>query len=739
MSSLTLILCAALLADDLTPPAVFRETDEAPVAIVCDRKPLLPIVTDSETRNVAAARELASVVNSMTGVRPVIIREAQGQLANVQQALFIGGAADSRLTDVLAPTNHPEAFRVVVKGGSVYFLGRADYAVYDWCERQLGVRCYWRDEDGDEGYAPKCAKITASPVDYSDWPVYSKRICGSCGNQRWAKYAKSGSSHRGGVRVHAPHKWHKDASLVAEHPEIFARSPDGRRAATPLLCYGNPETLEYYERRIEEAIEKGRDSGGIVDVKRKVITVSPWDVAYDCTCDHCTPLYDYSLGEFGYASPIVWGRFLKQLARWVKERHPDYLISFLPYWTMCEVPPGLDLREEGNCEAEVCVMPGLALLKSDTLKAREERIIRDWTRITGRKAILWHYTCWPAEYTFAPYLFGETARRHFGEMRNDVDGCFICGGDEVPRLSLMYYVMMRCMWNPKVDVDAIYDGFAQRMFGPAARPMRRLLDLQEQGWMKRWPNDRLLDGNIYGFSYPPWTAREMKRCLERAERLAADDALALRRVRRYAQIFDDFFKEAEIVGRGAPRRPLSITGPKSAEQPRNFVLAVGPRLDSSPSMATEVRARWTEDGVTFSFRCEEPDVAGMPTGVAQGDDTAQDMLGVIIEHGDVCYHIKVDAEGRINLFADNLPRPADTVSASVSKGEGEWNAEVAIPFASLGEGAKAAFFAKEWRGNLIRWRPDHDTGHGEWSRLSTRRSRLNKDRNALVPFVATPF
>ena len=257
--------------------------------------------------------------------------------------------------------------------------------------------------------------------------------------------------------------------------------------------------------------------------------------------------------------------------------------------------------------------------------------------------------------------------------------------------------------------------------------------------MKRWPNDRLLDGNIYGFSYPPWTVREMKRCLERAERLAADDALALRRVRRYAQIFDDFFKEAEIVGRGAPRRPLSITGPKSAEQPRNFVLAVGPRLDSSPSMATEVRARWTEDGATFSFRCEEPDVAGMPTGVAQGDDTAQDMLGVIIEHGDVCYHIKVDAEGRTNLFADNLPRPADTVSASVSKGEGEWNAEVAIPFAALGEGAKAAFFAKEWRGNLIRWRPDRDTGHGEWSRLSTRRSRLNKDRNALVPFVATPF
>ena len=739
MSLVSLIFCAAFLADDLTPPAVFARTEGAPVAIVRAGEALAPIVTDAEPRNVAAARELASVINSMSGVRPKIIREAKGQSASVDHAIFIGDVSGSRLSGLSAPTNHPEAFRVAVIGGSVHFLGRADYAVYDWCERQLGVRCYWRDADGDEVSVLKSTEIVADCVDYSDWPVFSKRICGSCGNQRWAKYSKSGSSHRGGVRVHAPHKWHKDADLVAEHPDIFALDPDGRRAGTPMLCYGNPKTLEYYEQRIDEAIAGVRDADGIVDVKRRVITVSPWDAVYDCRCEYCTPLYDRSRGERGYASPVVWGCFLKSLAKWAKERHPDYLISFLPYWTMCEVPPGLDLREEGNCEAEVCVMPGLALLKSDTLKAREERIIRDWTRITGCKAILWHYTCWPAEYTFAPYLFGETARRHFGEMRNDVDGCFICGGDEVPRLSLMYYVMMRCMWNPKVDVDAIYDGFAQRMFGPAARPMRRLLDLQERGWMKRWPNDRLLDGNIYGFSYPPWTVREMKRCLERAERLAADDALALRRVRRYAQIFDDFFKEAEIVGRGAPRRPLSITGPKSAGQPRNFVLAVGPRLDSSPSMATEVRARWTEDGVTFSFRCEEPDVAGMPDGVAQSDDISQDQLGIIIEFGDVCRHIKVDAAGRVSMFVDNVPHHVGGLSVSVSKGEGEWFAEISIPFTALGEGAREALAFGVWRGNLVRWRPKHGNGQGEWSRLSTRRSRLNKDRDALVPFVATPF
>ena len=739
MNFVSLMFCAVFLADDLTPPAVFSKTDEPPVAIVRNGEALMPIVTDAEPQNVAAARELASVINSISGVRPAIIREAKGQSAGVDRAIFIGDVSKSRFSGLSAPTNHPEAFRVAVNNGSVFFLGRADYAVYDWCERQLGVRCYWRDADGDEVSVPKSSEVFADCVDYSDWPVFSKRICGSCGNQRWAKYSKAGSSHVGSARVHAPRKWCKDDALVAEYPDIFARDLDGHRAGTPMLCYGNPKTLEYYERRIDEAIAGVRDADGIVDVKRKVISVSPWDAVYDCTCEYCTPLYDRSRGERGYASPIVWGYFLKSLAKWAKERHPDYLISFLPYWTMCEVPPGLDLREEGNCEADVCVMPGLALLKADTIKDREERIIREWTEVTGRKAILWHYTCWPAEYTFAPYLFGETAKRHFDDMRGDIDGCFICGGGEVPRLSLIYYVMMRCMWNPDVDVGAIYDGFATRMFGPAARPMRKLLDLQECGWAKRWPNERLSDGNIYGFSYPPWVIRKMKECLERAERLAARDAVALRRVRRYAKIFEEFFEEAEIVARGAPRRPLCIAGPKSAAQPRSFVLAGGPGLYSKPKMATEVRAKWSENGVTFVFRCEEPDVEGMPDGVAQSDDIAQDQLGIIIEFGDVCRHIKVDAAGRTGMFVDNVPYHVEGLTATVSKGECEWLAEIYIPFEALGEGARESLASGGWRGNLVRWRPKHGKEPGEWSRLSTRRSPLNKDRNALVPFVATPF
>jgi len=752
MPTLCLIICAcaAFSAKDLTPLSDFRETGDADIALVRDGEALMPIVVDDEPRNVAAARELASVINAASGVRPIILRESKGQRASAVRALFVGDVAAVRDAGLSVPSDDPDAFRVVAKDGSIYFLGRSDYAVFDWCERQLGARCYWRDPDGDELSVPRCDAILAKSVDYSDGPVYSKRICGSCGNQRWARFAKSGSSHRGGVHVHAPHKWYQDESLVAEHPEVFALTRDCRRAASPLLCYGNPATLEYYERRIDDAIAGVRDSGGIVDVGRKVITVSPWDVAYDCTCEYCTALYDYSLGEYGYASPVVWGVFLKRLAAWAKERHPDYIISFLPYWTMCEVPQGLDLTGEGNCEAEVCIMPGIALMKGESIKANEERIIRDWTAVTGRKAILWHYTCWPAEFTVAPYLFGETVQRHFNDMKDSLDGCFICGGSEVPRLSLMYYVMMRCMWNPDVDVSAIYDGFAKRMFGPAAKPMRRLMELQERGWNRRWPSEDLSDGNIYGFSYPPWTVREMQKCIARAERLAATDKLYLRRVRRYAEIFADFFEEARYVYAGVSLKPLSFVRASSAPkvdgildedfwglgEPRSFVLVGGIGFDAHPKHGTEVRAAHVDDGLVFAFTCDEPNVEGMPRNVAQGDDIKQDTLSVIFEVDGSCRHINIDAQGRVCAFVDNVPWSADGVEAAVRIGDGWWCAEVFVPFSAVGESAATAFATGGWRGNLVRWRPGLSRYDGEWSRLSTRRSPLNKDRNAFVPFCS---
>ena len=78
-----------------------------------------------------------------------------------------------------------------------------------------------------------------------------------------------------------------------------------------------------------------------------------------------------------------------------------------------------------SCE----VYPASALVKKQPeVKAHEEELIRRWARATGRKVINWHYSCWPAEFTAAPFVFGETISAHYRDCRDVIAGTFINGG-----------------------------------------------------------------------------------------------------------------------------------------------------------------------------------------------------------------------------------------------------------------------------------------------------------------------
>ena len=317
---------SGLLAPDLSVPHEFLELPSTSVTVASPDK-TLTIVTADTKEDRWAAYYLADAIEATCGRRPDILVALKDQVCPQKEGLFIGDIVPNRGWTCALTNESAEAFRVVADGGCVRFLGRADYAVFDWCERALGVRYYCVDG--------KCAErresVVVPAVDYSDRPVFECRRLGDL-RQPWVRAGKAGSVHRGGTNVHAPSRWFADEGLKASHPDIFETGD------TPMLCYGNPKTLDYYKRRIDRHIAGLEDSGGIVDTNRHVVTVCQWDAPIRCTCGHCRPLYDPRLGRQGEASPIIWGRFLRDLSAWLKTAHPDYEIAFLPYWNTCEVP-----------------------------------------------------------------------------------------------------------------------------------------------------------------------------------------------------------------------------------------------------------------------------------------------------------------------------------------------------------------------------------------------------------------
>lgn len=683
---------------DLSVPQSWQELDDGPIA-VSTAEATLPIVTDDTPDDRWAAMFLAETIEETCGRRPDVIVVSKGQRHSLTNALFVGRVETGKEDE-----ERGEGFRVLAKDGCVRFLGRADYAVFDWCERALGMRYYC--EGG------KCVErreeIVVPAVDYSDAPVFARRVLwGGCGGD-WARVSKSGSSHRGGVNVHAPVKWIEDEDLKVTHPEIF------ENGETPMLCYGNPATLSYYKERIDRHIMGLEDSGGIVDTNRQVVTVCQWDAPLACPCRYCRD----------DPSSIIWGRFLRKLDAWLLTAHPDYMISFLPYLNTCAIP-----REFLNAtnllrvsEAEVCTMPGLALLKNKACKAREEKLLRGWQAATGRKVINWHYGCWPQDRTSAPYVFGETIRRHYQDMRDVTDGSFVCGGARDARMALSMYVWLRVLWNPETDVGAIYDEFARRMFGAASGPMRELIALQETCWNRQWDDNGCSFHNIFEVSFPQADVMRLKALLRQAfeQVREAQDILGAQRVRWYAAAMREFFAESEEFAKTPGSASESERLIRSGET--NEMVTARSALSPRPWARTFVSFRLRSlSELLLTIRCEDP--------AAERMDFTRHVRDFVRD--DDCVVIVLEDEGSVRtekIYKDD-PR--------VSHDATGWTVEtpVRISLEALRRG---------WvRGNVCRWRvgdrrlPKEERVAGsrcEHSRLNTRYTNSDEDPAAFVRF-----
>ena len=467
---------AAFYDADLTPVDHYRPLRKNPVALVENGRRPLPVVCSDNRRDIYAAEYLAKSIFEITGRRPRVVIASPLTALLYREGFFVFSGEDVFL--------RRGGYRVRAAENRVEFSGWADYAVFDFVERVLGTRTYWDENEGGRSVIRKKA-IVLNAFEYDDSPEYDYRSQGSYDRLPVFRTAKVGRERAGVLRVHAPHHWRTDPDVPRSVFALYLHALDAttHHPTAPMLCYSNPETLEYYERRIDEHIRGVRDSGGIVDVKAKLITVSPWDVEYACRCRRCMALYDRRDDyELGGASPIVWGSFLRPLAEWAKTEHPDYTIAFLPYWNYCDVPDGFDLADLGNCEAMVCSMPGLARFKSPQIREAEETLLRDWRRVTGRPVVSWHYSCWPADSTPVPYAYGYDIVRHLDAMRGIVSGSFVCGGCDMSRFALSLYIWNRAMWKPRLDVGKVYDEFSRRLFGPAAADIRAILELEETAW-----------------------------------------------------------------------------------------------------------------------------------------------------------------------------------------------------------------------------------------------------------------
>lgn len=731
------VVAAPWEAKDLNPVTVKVAPKHAPVSIVSAGRPVASIVV---MNNAAGASDLQGFIKSATGAELPIVR---GKIT--KPAIVLGDCPEAAALGIDSSKMPTEGFAIRSTKDAVFIVGNrfsssADgqlWGAIEFLERFVGVRWYFppATEGGPNigQSVPKTENIVVPPVWIEDAPVFSKRELWPSVSKPYSgsgikmgplhRFLRNGTSWPVSLRVHQPN-WGRYEVLKKSRQGVYQMRRDGTRQHE-VLCYGHPDTLKTYLDGIQNSLDGKQPA--YAPIAGKAITVSPYDVELSCYCEHCRKLWDNDAGQYGGASKVMT-TFVDKLAREVKRRWPqeDLTIIYLPYLNYTTAPEGV--RFPGNVEVQLCGMPGLAAYKEDAIRADEQANIDRWIKSTGRRIQNWHYCCWPAHKTKAAYHYPHVVKKFYQENRNKTVGTFINGtANHWPRQNISLYCWQKVLWNPDFDVDAAVDDFATRMFGPAAKTMRQVIELQMKGWeQSEWPSGRFSPKGIYEASFPRETVKQIQTLFAKARSEAKSDALVTARLDYYEPALKEFFAESDLMA-GLGFKPLLAQ--KVGELPHldgkltdtqwqraaenDFVQATGANKGKPAIYSTSVKAVWTFEGVMFGLHMHEPTPqllevsnGGHDNGNMWWDDNVELFLDVTGKSEGEFYQFIVNPE--INIWDSKLK---DTTweckgfKAASFKGKDFWSLEVFVPYSAFPDAKKPGSGTDTvWTGNFTRHR-----------------------------------
>jgi hypothetical protein len=426
-----------------------------------------------------------------------------------------------------------EGIFLQTKGSALVLAGNRRgvlYAVYTLLEDHCG--CRW--------FTPDCTVIPskgtfeipflrvryAPPLEYrstdypcsrdASWAVRNK-INGTQTRLDERRGGKIAYSHF----VHTFNAILNPAQHFEAHPEWFSMIKGKRTSGRTQLCLTNPEVLALAKQTVRRWIEESPEA--------TIFSVSQNDWHNYCECPACSALAEK---EGSQAGPII--HFCNAIARDIAQDYPDKLISTLAY-QYTRTPPK-HVRPEPNVCVRLCTIEcDFAHPLDESTHPQNRKFvddIRGWNQLCNRLYI-WDYIIdyrhsvmpWPNLYVLRPNI------RFF--IDNGVKGlyeeaCYFTPGSELAELRT--WIIAKTMWNPEYDTDRAIDEFLDGYYGPAAKPVRRYINLIHKPVLE----DESMHIHIWTHTDAPYLSREnvrqAVRLFDQAERAVADDPVRLHRV-----------------------------------------------------------------------------------------------------------------------------------------------------------------------------------------------------------------
>jgi hypothetical protein len=537
MRIIVLVVAAGLAASGCLHVRTARKGAEGLVLAKHGRSEYRIVVADEASPSTKyGAQELQRFLKEMTGAELPIVSDA-GPLS--AHEIILGdnkhSAVLSRAIDYGALGDEGYALftlgsHLVIAGGE---LRGNMYGVYGLLEDHLG--CRWFTPTVSR--IPKQRRLVLPPLDEMKVPVleYREPFVIDCFDGDWcARNGMNSSSgrlearHGGKVRFGAGMFVHTSNMLVPpekyfdEHPEYFSEVDGKRVKDRPQLCCTNEDVIRLCTEAVREHMR--------ADPEAFVFSVSQNDWDNHCECAQCQAL---AAAEESQMAPVL--HLVNRVAEAIEAEFPDKAVETLAYqWTR---KPPKTMRPRHNvivrlCSIECCFMHPLATC--DSKENREFRSdVEGWATVADRLWV-WDYVTSFAHY-FCPFpnhrILNDNIQFY---IKNNVRGIFeqdtytSLNGELSP---LGGYIIAKYLWNPAYDEDTAINEFLAGVYGKAAKPIRKYVDMLHEKVTQDNIHEHIWVGPVEAEYLTDEILAKADLLWDKAERAVAHDPAILERVK----------------------------------------------------------------------------------------------------------------------------------------------------------------------------------------------------------------
>jgi hypothetical protein len=655
-----------------------------------------------------AAEELRDALKKISGVQFEVLSETPPE----GRAIIIGDLTNpevqTRAATLKLSRGEVEQIAVYTLGDRLYLAGNqprgALYAVYRFLQHELGVRWLWPGPEGE--FIPARKSWSLPDLKFNYQPGFAYRGFHLCGDWRdvevfreWMARnfinihrhaAPPQDKRRGFYSMWSSHNVVLPETLFDQHPEYFAEIR-GKRYKTNI-CLSHPEVDRIVAEQTADYLRKRP----FLDL----LSVFPSDNQDYCRCAQCAKT-DVS---------TAWFEFYNRLTDALKKEFPNLKFATIAYQGYRDVPKCpirnsafVEYASYSRCNVHPYGHPGCRL-NEDTLRA-----MLAW-QATGVPIgnYAYEYDIYSQNCRFIPFLsmIEDAVRtsRKLGHVAMIPEVSLSPkGGPDVyahaiqNRLSI--YLYARLLWDPDQPMREVLADWCQTVFGEAAEPMLDYYLAMDHAWTAMPIHAAILGNALAGAPHfmteklrgevaAAFAAAEMRlpKITDPAARERAAGALQRERA-LYQQWLDLYRLGADTARLNLPllADPADLAASSSSPQE----LAPGAAKDSS----TQVRLAWTKDALLVRWACPEQLVQAVKAAATERDGKVveDDSVELVLSSGlsGETWHFAVNSKGVRQDWRDSSVGVREDGwnpewQAKAGLVAGAWEAEMSIPFASLG-------------------------------------------------------